>query len=264
MRRSWESQTLQIGLQGDAEGCPQALSSPAGGSQPQTLQTGPQGDAEGLCNITIRPGATLKDTIRPRRRGMEAAKSCRCDEAERHTKREGQHREEPASTRGKSYSPFSRCCRLLKKNKMKSFAAAFQKLRLQDRQRDSQGDSLLHHACALGSHTAVDFLLKEDVNGDINAQNVDGNTPLHLCYAYGYRQLAEVLQFNGGDPRVTNRYGLTAQHGVQKSEDPVNEDQVLHSLPLRMWVKNSSPLYIAKGRRRGRKLKNKKGLTPND
>ena len=55
----------------------------------------------------------------------------------------------------------------------------------------------------------------------MNAQNIDGNTPLHICYALNHRQIANMLQSQGSDPRITNRYGLVAQCGIMPVSDAV-------------------------------------------
>ncbi|VDM29870.1 unnamed protein product [Toxocara canis] len=47
---------------------------------------------------------------------------------------------------------------------------------------------------------------------DINAQNVNGNTPLHVCSVNNRPECARVLLFRGADAGIVNKQGQTALH----------------------------------------------------
>ncbi|VDN53566.1 unnamed protein product [Dracunculus medinensis] len=47
---------------------------------------------------------------------------------------------------------------------------------------------------------------------DINAQNINGNTPLHVCAVNSRSDCARVLLFRGCDPTIVNKQGQTALH----------------------------------------------------
>jgi len=71
---------------------------------------------------------------------------------------------------------------------------------------DPQGNTLLHVACQNGNKRALRFLLKQGC--DINAQNRNGNTPLHYAYAYKYIELATYLESKGADGKIANLHLL--------------------------------------------------------
>uniref|UniRef100_A0A0M3HIK1 ANK_REP_REGION domain-containing protein n=1 Tax=Ascaris lumbricoides TaxID=6252 RepID=A0A0M3HIK1_ASCLU len=47
---------------------------------------------------------------------------------------------------------------------------------------------------------------------DINAQNVNGNTPLHVCAVNNRPECARVLLLRGVDASIVNKQGQTALH----------------------------------------------------
>ena len=66
------------------------------------------------------------------------------------------------------------------------------------------GDTPLHVACLYGHHQIVDYLLHMGAN--IDAQNDEGNTPLH--YAYVIKQVApEYLISKGANRKIANHDG---------------------------------------------------------
>jgi SH3/ankyrin repeat-containing protein len=47
---------------------------------------------------------------------------------------------------------------------------------------------------------------------DVSAQNVNGNTPLHVCAVNNRAECARVLLFRGADPTIVNKQTQTALH----------------------------------------------------
>jgi hypothetical protein len=75
--------------------------------------------------------------------------------------------------------------------------------------RDTKGDTCLHHACKSGHKRIVKMVLR--LCADINAQNKRGNTCLHYCFSYGYEELGEYLISKGADETILNEHGATCR-----------------------------------------------------
>ena len=86
---------------------------------------------------------------------------------------------------------------------------------------DRQGSGPLHLACQVGSKRMVKTLLRWGC--DVNAQNYQGNTALHYCFAYHFDPLAAYLISKGADDRKLNFFGLSCYDGLKpdKREDAV-------------------------------------------
>ena len=86
---------------------------------------------------------------------------------------------------------------------------------------DRQGSGPLHLACQVGSKRMVKTLLRWGC--DVNAQNYQGNTALHYCFAYHFDPLAAYLISKGADDRKLNYFGLSCYDGLKpdKREDAV-------------------------------------------
>lgn len=56
---------------------------------------------------------------------------------------------------------------------------------------DEIGWTPLHHACYTGSAAAVEYLLESKAN--INAQNKNGEAPLHLAFGNGHMEVIRLL-----------------------------------------------------------------------
>jgi len=52
---------------------------------------------------------------------------------------------------------------------------------------------------------------------DLNAQNKQGNTCLHYCFAYGYSELGEYLKSKGACDDIPNNDGLTSSEVAAKA-----------------------------------------------
>lgn len=73
----------------------------------------------------------------------------------------------------------------------------------------SQFGNLLHLAVSFGSKTLFEALVRLGIN--INAQNCDGNTPLHLAAKLGRQEIVDVLlSVDGIDDTIINVEGKTA------------------------------------------------------
>ncbi|CAF0957509.1 unnamed protein product [Adineta steineri] len=66
----------------------------------------------------------------------------------------------------------------------------------------------LHQACRLGLVQHIEHLLF--YRADINAINIGGNTPLHICAATNQEACARVLLFRGADINIVNKTNKTA------------------------------------------------------
>ncbi|CAF3557332.1 unnamed protein product [Adineta steineri] len=74
--------------------------------------------------------------------------------------------------------------------------------------RDDYLSTELHQACRLGLVQHIEHLLF--YRADINAINVAGNTPLHICAATNQEACVRVLLFRGADTNIVNKSNQTA------------------------------------------------------
>ena len=74
------------------------------------------------------------------------------------------------------------------------------------------GQTVLHHACAGGSVSLVQTLIRED-KADVNARDEDNNTPLNVAAFSGKAEVALCLirEF-GCDPNVRGQFGRSVLH----------------------------------------------------
>ncbi|CAF3564455.1 unnamed protein product [Rotaria socialis] len=73
--------------------------------------------------------------------------------------------------------------------------------------RDDCLSTELHQACRLGLVQHVEHLLF--YRADINAVNIGGNTPLHICAATNQEASARILLFRGADINIVNKSNQT-------------------------------------------------------
>jgi ankyrin repeat protein len=82
---------------------------------------------------------------------------------------------------------------------------------------DSDKRSMLHHI-ALNSNAnsmaITEFLVERGL--DVNAQDCDGNTPLHLALSPFQREVARHLIDSGADPEIKNWKGMSPHTMVQQ------------------------------------------------
>lgn len=62
------------------------------------------------------------------------------------------------------------------------------------------------------SHKSLNQTQKPDTTLDINVQNPDGNTPLHLAAIHGNLNLSKILLENGADTTILNKKHQTSLH----------------------------------------------------
>ena len=79
---------------------------------------------------------------------------------------------------------------------------------------DAAGNTLLHVAAQNGNKRIAKLALRR--GADINAQNLNGQTCLHFCYAYRYTALGEYLKGKGADDSLANADGLTCYEGLER------------------------------------------------
>jgi hypothetical protein len=73
------------------------------------------------------------------------------------------------------------------------------------------------HAAASYAHLPLLRFLVRDRNGDINVQDVEGDTPLHMCELVDVAR--EMIQELGADVTIKNKEGLTAAEAVREEGD---------------------------------------------
>ena len=86
---------------------------------------------------------------------------------------------------------------------------------------DSDKRSMLHHFALNpneNSMAIVELLVERGL--DVNAQDCDGNTPLHLAMSPFQREVAKYLVDSGADPEIKNWKGISPHKMVQ--QDIVN------------------------------------------
>ena len=81
---------------------------------------------------------------------------------------------------------------------------------------DEQGNALLHVACQNGSKRLVKLCLRRGASLDI--QNLNGQTPLHFAFGYGYTDVGDYLVSKGADDSIRNKDGLTCYEGLGARE----------------------------------------------
>jgi hypothetical protein len=77
---------------------------------------------------------------------------------------------------------------------------------------DTFGNTLLHVVTQNGNKRLVKLCLRRAA--PINAQNLQGQTPLHFAFGYGYTELGEYLIRKGADDSLRNNDGLTCYEGI--------------------------------------------------
>lgn len=78
---------------------------------------------------------------------------------------------------------------------------------------DTFGNTLFHVACQNGNKRIGKLAIK--YGGDMDAQNIKGQTGLHFLFAYGYPDVAEYFIEKGADETIQNEFGKTAREGLK-------------------------------------------------
>lgn len=84
---------------------------------------------------------------------------------------------------------------------------------------DKFGNTPLIVAAQNGNKRICKLLLR--AGALLNTQNATGNSCLHYCYAFGYRELAAYLISKGANPNLINKNGLLYTEGIEKPK-PAN------------------------------------------
>jgi len=82
---------------------------------------------------------------------------------------------------------------------------------------DEHGNTCLHIACQNGNKHMVKVCLRW--GADINAQNAQGQTPLHFVFAYNYDQVGAYLISKGAKDTVLNFFGYSCYDGLRPSSN---------------------------------------------
>lgn len=75
--------------------------------------------------------------------------------------------------------------------------------------------TLLHMCCIRNQPKLAKWLV--DMHAQVDAKDIDGNTPLHICSILGYLECAEVLLRANASVDMANMNGDTPVHTAAKS-----------------------------------------------
>jgi ankyrin repeat protein len=106
----------------------------------------------------------------------------------------------------------------IRHNKLKAFNDSLDQMTVDSINEITVGpakNTLLHISCQNGYKNFVKACLRR--GADINAQNSNGQTGMHFCYAMGFNDLGEYLKSKGADDTIRNVDGLTVYEGLNKS-----------------------------------------------
>lgn len=81
-----------------------------------------------------------------------------------------------------------------------------------DQEEEGTGNTLLIVACQNGNKRICKILLRRGAS--INKRTKSGNSCLHFCFAFGFRELGEYLIEKGADESMRNVDGLTCYEGL--------------------------------------------------
>ncbi len=82
---------------------------------------------------------------------------------------------------------------------------------------DERGNTALSLSCQTGNKKMAKLCLRWGAK--VNQQNLQGQTPLHFCFAYHYDELGAYLISKGGDDTILNYFGWSPYEGL-RPEDP--------------------------------------------
>ncbi|EQC36477.1 hypothetical protein SDRG_05931 [Saprolegnia diclina VS20] len=78
--------------------------------------------------------------------------------------------------------------------------------------KDNAGNTLLSIACQNNNKRIAKLCLRK--GADLNTQNLNGQSLLHYCHAYGFHDLMEYLMEKGARDDLVNKDGLTCYEGL--------------------------------------------------
>ena len=102
----------------------------------------------------------------------------------------------------------------IKRNKIDNFNLILTSPNLDLNYQNKEGNSYLHIAILFEREEMIKTLIKKGIN--INIQNNEGNTPLHIAYNVGNKNIIDELIKNNIDLRIKNKYGLIGYENKKK------------------------------------------------
>lgn len=78
---------------------------------------------------------------------------------------------------------------------------------------DSFGNTLFHVASQNGIKRICKLAIK--YGGDMDSQNLKGNTGVHFLYAYGYQDIGEYFIEKGASDQILNEVGKNCREGIR-------------------------------------------------
>ncbi|CAF2522609.1 unnamed protein product [Rotaria sp. Silwood2] len=106
---------------------------------------------------------------------------------------------------------------------------------------DSEGISLLYHACYHGQYTIAKWLLEHKANINIQMRETPKNTSLHIAKYYGHLKIVELLLEYGADITIKNDYKATVFE--EKFSEEVNHDIARQIDKLLLQYRNNLKHY---------------------
>lgn len=107
---------------------------------------------------------------------------------------------------------------------------------------DRAGYTAIHAAASYGHLPLLRFLVKER-NGDINVQDVEGDTPLHMCELVEVAR--EMIQELGADVTIKNKEDMTAAEAVREEGDFDELADYLESVTPGVTARNTDTSALA-------------------
>ena len=87
---------------------------------------------------------------------------------------------------------------------------------------NKEGNSYLHIAIQFEREKMIKSLIEKGIN--LNIQNNDGNTPLHIAHFIGNKKIINLLNDNNIDFTIKNNNGLIAEQNTQRNKKKSNLD----------------------------------------
>ena len=102
----------------------------------------------------------------------------------------------------------------IKRNNIDNFNLILTSPNLDLNYQNKEGNSYLHIAILFEREEMIKTLIKKGIN--INMKNNEGNTPLHIAYKVGNKNIINELIRNNIDLRIKNKYGLIGYENKKK------------------------------------------------
>ena len=102
----------------------------------------------------------------------------------------------------------------IKRNNIDNFNLILTSPNLDLNYQNKEGNSYLHIAILFEREEMIKTLIKKGIN--INMKNNEGNTPLHIAYNVGNKNIINELIRNNIDLRIKNKYGLIGYENKKK------------------------------------------------